>query len=1083
MIRTVPRPRAYCPRPRRAPGPRPPGRRRWWAPWWALALALALAPAMVVATAVPARAQPDERPDGVAGDGASERDAAADADAASDDDERGEAPAGGRWTELDLAGTLVDDRARLLRMFEAELRTRPILTAQARNDLALFASKLGYQLVDTAQGPDGKGGSKLTLVLDPIVVVRWVDVTVKQGLIDALRNNALLDDEVRRRLRVRVGTALPWDLDARQALLDEDADRIRRFLRDEGFFEAAVAIRLTPVGAYGMRAQVSATLGPAYQLGKIEIVNASSGGADLAIPAAQLAASFSRGRRFTHARFLADLDRISQLFQRRGYPSARVIHDFDPLTSFDRRTQRVDVRVSIDPRRKLDVVFEGNDKDAFPDDELGRQLTFAAAGTADDVEVAASARALERYYQGRGHFDVAITSERVRLGAFDRVVYRIEAGQARAVREVAIVCRRHGHADAAPGPDCSLPRGELAGVLGTRPTARGLFGATPLPTSGQLAADVAALQRYYQARGFRRARAEVVVAPTAAGWIAAAVGTAQVLAEDRDRELAARFLVDEGPRTVIEAVRVEFEGRAAGQAHAGDEARLVARARVRPGDPYVPDRLEDAARNLADWYWSFGRPRARVTVLEPVPGRAPDSVIVTFNIEERQELRIGEVLVRGNFRTREWVVRDELGFRPGALLTGDLFTAGPRRLRATNLFDAVKLDFVDFEDSRRDTVNLVVRVEERHDYEARLDFETGWSTESSVFVRAKPSLPNFLRVGARVDAALTFGAEYQAVESTLRLPRWLARRTLGPSFDTEVGGFWRRQDTERFGSLVSAGTSLAASRTWERPRTDDQGGRLVTAALRYDWRRRSRDEELVRPPGLAGDLSTNPVITRTGIIGLSLTWDQRRDDRGNVNPLAPEAGFRLEGGAGYASPYLFGQDTFIKLNALGQVFYTRGRLQLRLDARYDQGIPLDGAVLLPEVERFFAGGDSTVRGFEEDRLATEIIEEPVPPLGQTTQIRVLPAGGNIRVLSTVDAQLTVWRLGGFDIASALFADAGLVTNTWTAVGPGDVRPAVGSAVRWLLPIGSASLEWAVPLFPRVGDDPRGRLHFSIALRY
>ena len=38
-------------------------------------------------------------------------------------------------------------------------------------------------------------------------------------------------------------------------------------------------------------------------------------------------------------------------------------------------------------------------------------------------------------------------------------------------------------------------------------------------------------------------------------------------------------------------------------------------------------------------------------------------------------------------------------------------------------------------------------------------------------------------------------------------------------------------------------------------------------------------------------------------------------------------------------------------------------------------------MLLPEVERFFAGGDTTVRGYKDDRLATEIVQVGVPPLG------------------------------------------------------------------------------------------------------
>jgi outer membrane protein assembly factor BamA len=516
-----------------------------------------------------------------------------------------------KWTEFELTGNLIDDPDRLRRLFEPELRSRKTLDEQARNDLAAFAAKLGYQLVDTAQGPIRGGGTKLTLVLDPVVVVRWVDVSMKQGLWDSLRSNALLDDEVRRRLRVRVGTSLPWERDDRQALLNEDSERIRRFLRDEGYFEAVVEITLEPVGRYGMRARVKATLGPKYKLGRVEIVNASSGGTDLAIPTREVAATFSRGSRFTYARFLADIDRITTMFQRRGYPSVRIIHDFDPLTSFDRRTQKVDVRVSIDPRRKLDVVFEGNDKSSFPDDELTKQLTFGPSGTADDVEVAASARQLERYYQTRGYFDVMVTSERVRLGAFDRVVYRIEPGQVREAKTVAIWCRSYAEAGEAPKSECSLPMRDLEGAIGTRSTARRLFGGTRFVTTAQLAADMLALERYYQARGFQEAKVVVDVAPSQSGWVAAAVSAAQVLSENRPKDLQVRFVVDEGPRTVIEQIHVVFEGRAAGRANAGDEQRLIERINVKSGDPYVRQTLEDRAKDVADWYWSFGRPRAR----------------------------------------------------------------------------------------------------------------------------------------------------------------------------------------------------------------------------------------------------------------------------------------------------------------------------------------------------------------------------------------------------------------------------------------------------------------------------------------
>ena len=162
---------------------------------------------------------------------------------------------------------------------------------------------------------------------------------------------------------------------------------------------------------------------------------------------------------------------------------------------------------------------------------------------------------------------------------------------------------------------------------------------------------------------------------------------------------------------------------------------------------------------------------------------------------------------------------------------------------------------------------------------------------------------------------------------------------------------------------------------------------------------------------------------------------------------------------------------------------------LRADARYDHGFPLGGAVLLPEVERFFAGGDNTVRGYADDRLETELIQVGVPPLENVSQIRVNPAGGNIRVLGSLDGQIRIWKI----FAGAMFFDAGLITNKWSTVeiertddgipvDIPDVRSSVGMGLRALTPFGIGALEYAIPLRPRLGDDPRGRIHFYFAAR-
>ncbi len=273
---------------------------------------------------------------------------------------------------------------------------------------------------------------------------------------------------------------------------------------------------------------------------------------------------------------------------------------------------------------------------------------------------------------------------------------------------------------------------------------------------------------------------------------------------------------------------------------------------------------------------------------------------------------------------------------------------------------------------------------------------------------------------------------------------------------------------------------MATSRTWQREQGPAGPARAISAGLRYDFRLRDRRIESIRPAGVDSDESQIPVTTRSGALALSFEWEQRVSRGGALSPLSPEDGFRLEASVAFASPYLLGQDTFLKVGGSAQVYWPLGKnLLLRTDLRYDHGIPLDGASVLPEVERYFAGGDSTVRGYDEDRLATEVITEVVPPYGNGDQIRVVAAGGNIRAIASADAQVRIYG----PLASALFVDAGVVTNDWRAASASDIRPGAGTAVRVVLPFGAISLEYAVPLRPKLGDDPRGRIHFGFAMRF
>ena len=630
-----------------------------------------------------------------------------------------------------------------------------------------------------------------------------------------------------------------------------------------------------------------------------------------------------------------------------------------------------------------------------------------------------------------------------------------------------------------------------------------------------------ALVDTYRRAGYREARVRVSAATDPAGLDSAALAAALVLA-DRGKGLYVRYTIDEGLPTLLSQIEVTLgdQGDAVVTAEQRELCKVVLADLAELYDepqlatPAADNRCVAAAANLKfheteaietrdrlrDRLYSHGRPRAKVTFQSKLLG--PHRVAVAYNLTDVQPLRIGKIVIRGNFRTRSSIILDELrgpsdeaGFREGQPLTKDALAESARRLRNTGLFEAVNVAMPDLDNTSEGSVNAVVEVTERYDFRAQVETEVGLSSYNGLFVRLLPSFKNLFGVGISLDLSGTIGFGLQeylstgetklkqlSAESTLRIPQWLTRNifpdVIAPQ--AELQAFHRRQDTPRFGVITTDGVTLALARTWQRPRIADHAAYARTVGIHYDFRLRERPVDVLRPIGADDDQTQVPIRTRTGSVGITGEWEARTDRSGVLSPLAAEDGFRLEGQLSFASPNLGGQDTFLKVSAAASKYWPIGdNLVLRGDLRYDQGFPLGGAVLLPEVERFFAGGDSTVRGYEDDRLATEVIRVGVPPFDGAQQIRILPSGGNIRVMSSVDAQLRIYKI----LATAAFVDAGMITNQWGNVTEDDIRPSVGVAlIRLVTPFGTGALERAMPLRPHLGDNPRGRWHLSFAAR-
>ena len=101
---------------------------------------------------------------------------------------------------------------------------------------------------------------------------------------------------------------------------------------------------------------------------------------------------------------------------------------------------------------------------------------------------------------------------------------------------------------------------------------------------------------------------------------------------------------------------------------------------------------------------------------------------------------------------------------------------------------------------------------------------------------------------------------------------------------------------------------------------------------------------------------------------------------------------------------------------------------------------------LPQSERFYAGGDTTIRGFALDRVGTRHI--PAQP-SDTLDEDLLPIGGNGLVI--FNAELRAPVAGGLGVVG--FLDTGNVFARVADIDLTELRSAVGGGVRYKSPFG------------------------------
>ncbi|TAH37410.1 MAG: outer membrane protein assembly factor BamA [Planctomycetota bacterium] len=531
------------------------------------------------------------------------------------------------------------------------------------------------------------------------------------------------------------------------------------------------------------------------------------------------------------------------------------------------------------------------------------------------------------------------------------------------------------------------------------------------------------LSRYFIASRVYGAPAAIRAAYRAEGWQEVQVERPEVeLSADRS---AARvsLRITEGVQYRIMQVNVP----ASEHVPARERERLVEEFR---GRPYLPRRAFELQARLQHLYAEAGYAQSSVRV-ETAAGPAPGEVVLDATVEAGPRVRIGRILVQGNDDTRGGFIRSRVQLQEGEIYSSEAETESFRALYRTGLFRRVDLRL----QGEGEVQDVVVEVEEAPSRE--IEFAPGYGSYEQL--RAEMAFRDHNLFGSGKTGALELGASFVGETAELRYTDpWF----LGSDLQFDLPFYHRRREEPSF-TRNENGFSLLLTQQWQTHLTVAGG-----YTLRYS------DVSDVDVTAQAQDLDED---VRIG----SLSTETRHDTRNDLfNPNAGHLGtLRIE----YGDQALGGQLGFARVEAA----YSRYQelwdgTVVAASVRTGVITPLHDTDQIPLQERFFNGGENTVRSFEESELG------PKDAFGE-------PVGGE--VINVLNLELRQ-RLAG-NLYGATFFDYGNVGLEFENYFD-DFRSGVGVGVRYLLPVGAVRLDAAWNPDPRP-DEEGFQLHLTVGM--
>jgi outer membrane protein insertion porin family len=511
------------------------------------------------------------------------------------------------------------------------------------------------------------------------------------------------------------------------------------------------------------------------------------------------------------------------------------------------------------------------------------------------------------------------------------------------------------------------------------------------------------------------------------GYMQARVGEPQVKFVGNEIEITIK--IDEGSQFKVGKVEL-----------IGDllisKEKLLASLKITQEEFFNQETLRNDVLKLTDLYSNEGYAYADVA---PKVNEDPEKLIVdiTFDIQKGKQVYFEEIIISGNTKTRDKVIRRAL-----RVYEQELFSSLRLKRSVRNLY---RLDF--FEDIKVDTSKgsaddkMVLKIDVTEKSTGAFTFGAGYGNVEKIYGVISIAERNLFGRGQRLELKGTLGSKTQNIDLTFTEPY---------IYDIPLSGTIKFYNW-KYNYDTYDKNSFGSSLTLSYPLLDYTRGSISYA---YD---------LANISNISSDAPNSIKDLKGENLKSSVSSTLRYDSRDNT--------FVPSQGASHALSYEFaglgGDIGFMKYIA-ETAWYFPLFWEFVLAPHAKGGyVNKTKEKKLPDYEKFYLGGIGSLRGFERDDLA------PQDSDGNSI-------GGDKFVQFNLD--LTFPLIKGQGVFAGLFFDTGRVydDNEDIQLEPDDLRKSAGLGIRWMSPMGPIRLEYGFILDQKDSDHGPGNWEFSMA---